>query len=150
MLYYTCKENKNTDSNRRTKIMMWAEFEEIAGYRVSYKDYSEIIEPMYVATNLSKQDFVKVINRKAFEIKKQESVKPVFVGNGKMTPNGCYYTGEWMMQIGEPEADISTGKVTIRLRDMTDAEWQKHNTVDRWLSYYVDYSMYDERLVFSK
>lgn len=46
--------------------MMWKEFEEIAGYEVSYEDYTNIIEPMYMATNLSKQEFVKTLNKKAF------------------------------------------------------------------------------------
>lgn len=54
--------------------MMWKEFEEIAGYEVSFKDYSEIIEPMYMATNLSKQDFVKVIDRKRFALKGKKQI----------------------------------------------------------------------------
>ena len=48
--------------------MMYEEFERIAGYKVSYEDYANIIEPMYMATNLSKYEFVKVIDRKRFEI----------------------------------------------------------------------------------
>lgn len=48
--------------------MMWNEFEEIAGYEVSYEDYTNIIEPMYNATNLSKQEFVKTLNKKAFAL----------------------------------------------------------------------------------
>ena len=49
--------------------MMKHEFEEIAGYEVSFEDYNNIIEPMYMATNLSKQDFVKTINKKRFALK---------------------------------------------------------------------------------
>lgn len=48
--------------------MMWKEFETLAGYEVSYEDYTNIIEPMYMSTELSKQDFIKCINRKRFEI----------------------------------------------------------------------------------
>ena len=48
--------------------MMWKEFEEIAGYEVSYDDYNNIIEPMYMATNLSKADFVKCIDKKRFAL----------------------------------------------------------------------------------
>lgn len=57
--------------------MMWEEFERIAGYEVSYEDYSTIIEPMYNATNLNKAEFVKMLNRKAFDlkVKKQEMIK---------------------------------------------------------------------------
>lgn len=57
--------------------MMHKEFEEIAGYEVSYEDYTNIIEPMYMATNLSKQEFVKCLNRKQFDLgyKKQQYKK---------------------------------------------------------------------------
>lgn len=57
--------------------MMWEEFERIAGYEVSYEDYTNVIEPMYNATNLSKGEFVKTLNRKAFDlnVKKQEMIK---------------------------------------------------------------------------
>lgn len=49
--------------------MMKHEFEEIAGYEVSEKDYREIIEPMYMVTNLSKEEFTKVVNKKTVCIK---------------------------------------------------------------------------------
>ena len=49
--------------------MMKHEFEALAGYQVSVEDYNLIIEPMYMATNLNKEDFVKVIDRKRFEVK---------------------------------------------------------------------------------
>lgn len=57
--------------------MMWNEFEEIAGYEVSYDDYTNILEPMYNATELSKQEFVKVIDRRRFDLKyrKRQMVK---------------------------------------------------------------------------
>ena len=48
--------------------MMWKEFETLAGYEVSYEDYANIIEPMYMATDLSKQDFIKCIDRKRFAV----------------------------------------------------------------------------------
>ena len=48
--------------------MMWKEFEEIAGYEVSYEDYHDIIEPMYMATELSKTEFVKTLNKKRFAL----------------------------------------------------------------------------------
>lgn len=49
--------------------MMKHEFEALAGYKVTVEDYDNIIEPMYMATNLNKQDFVKCIDRKRFEVK---------------------------------------------------------------------------------
>ena len=48
--------------------MMKHEFENIAGYEVSWDDYNKIIEPMYSATNLSKEEFVKTLNKKRFAL----------------------------------------------------------------------------------
>lgn len=49
--------------------MMKEEFEKLAGYEVSWKDYNEVIEPMYMAVSLSKQEFVQCIDRKRFALK---------------------------------------------------------------------------------
>lgn len=54
--------------------MMKHEFEKIAGYEVSQKDYSEIIEPMYMSTDLNKEEFVKVINKERFALKTREEI----------------------------------------------------------------------------
>lgn len=56
--------------------MMWKEFEEIAGYKVSYDTYTNIVEPMYMAVpdSMTKQQFVKLLNRKAIE---KRSVKAI-------------------------------------------------------------------------
>lgn len=54
--------------------MMKQEFEALAGYEVSYDDYVKIIEPMYLATELSKQDFVKTLNKKAFALKTKKQL----------------------------------------------------------------------------
>lgn len=48
--------------------MMKHEFEALAGYEVSFEDYNRVIEPMYTATELSKEDFVKCIDRKRFAL----------------------------------------------------------------------------------
>lgn len=48
--------------------MMHEEFERIAGYEVEYRTYKEIIEPMYMATELSKKEFVKLLDKKAFAL----------------------------------------------------------------------------------
>lgn len=52
--------------------MMKCEFEKIAGYRVSDEDYIEIIEPMYMATTLDKNEFVKCVDRERFDIQIKE------------------------------------------------------------------------------
>jgi hypothetical protein len=51
--------------------MMREEFEQIAGYEVTWQDYTEIIEPMYMALpeGISKQEFVKMIDKKRFALK---------------------------------------------------------------------------------
>ena len=55
--------------------MMKYEFEQLAGYEVTDKDYNEIIEPMYMATNLTKQDFIKTLDRKRFAIKSLKEIE---------------------------------------------------------------------------
>ena len=57
-----------------TPTMMKHEFEELAGYEVSYEDYTNIIEPMYMAVNVSKQDFVKMIDKKRFALKTEKQI----------------------------------------------------------------------------
>lgn len=54
--------------------MMQYEFEELAGYEVSTKDYNDIIEPMYMAVNLSKAEFVKIIDKKRFALKTERQL----------------------------------------------------------------------------
>ena len=55
--------------------MMHEEFEKIAGYEVRYEDYKNIIEPMYMALpNVSKQEFVKMIDKKRFALPTQKQM----------------------------------------------------------------------------
>lgn len=99
--------------------MMKQEFEALAGYEVSFDDYTKIIEPMYMAVSLSKQEFVKVIDRKRFEVKRE--AKHIYkmmgtrnyVGEAK-TPNGCYYYGEPVELI---EVRISDRKYIVKALD---------------------------------
>ena len=46
--------------------MMKYEFEAIAGYEVTDEMYTNVIEPMYMATNMDKSEFVKTLNKKYF------------------------------------------------------------------------------------
>ena len=57
--------------------MMQHEFEALAGYEVTYEDYSKIIEPMYMAVpeSISKQEFVKMIDRKRFDFRAKEKAE---------------------------------------------------------------------------
>lgn len=54
--------------------MMKHEFEAIAGYEVSNDDYNNIIEPMYMATGLSKVEFAKTLSRKRFALKPLKTI----------------------------------------------------------------------------
>ena len=87
--------------------MMKQEFEALAGYEVSTEDYNNIIEPMYMATNLTKAEFVKTINRKAFE--KKHEYPRITVGV-KAMPNGTWMTYEAELL----NVNIKTGKVEVR------------------------------------
>ncbi len=129
--------------------MLWKEFEQLAGYEVSLKDYIEIIEPMYLATGLCKAEFIRTLNRKAFEIRRAEKLTPVFLSDGTTTFNGCYYTGTWMMRVGELEADIRTGKTIVRLREMTPQE-QQELRLSEGISHYVDIHTYDTDYLIKK
>ena len=54
--------------------MMKNEFEALAGYEVSVSDYDNIIEHMYMATELNKAEFVKVISKERFALKSREEL----------------------------------------------------------------------------
>lgn len=96
--------------------MMHQEFERIAGYKVSFEDYTNIIEPMYMATTLSKEEFVKTLNRKAFEKKEERkpNIKKMQVRDHSghtRTPNGCYIHIQYVDLV---DVDIKTGKFIIK------------------------------------
>lgn len=55
--------------------MTYNEFMTLAGYEVSFEDYNNIIEPMYTAINLSKDEFVKVIDKKRFALKTRKQMQ---------------------------------------------------------------------------
>lgn len=60
--------------------MMYEEFEKIAGYEVTYETYSKIIEPMYMAlTDVSKYDFVKMLNKKQFALPTEKELRKKMV-----------------------------------------------------------------------
>lgn len=90
--------------------MMHNEFEQIAGYEVSYEDYANIIEPMYMATNLSKQEFVKVIDKKRFALKTKSQI----LSEMKKLANGLMQTCEHYTDFEAQE------KLDALLKELTD------------------------------
>lgn len=110
--------------------MMHSEFCEISGQQVSYKAYSEKFEPMYVASDMDKRDFIKFMMPVIKEVAKQEKMqreaeerkrqKLVFVSDGSKTPNDCYYYGGFYKLTG---CDTHSGKVFVR--ELTDEEYDE-------------------------
>ena len=73
--------------------MMKYEFEALAGYEVSYEDYNKIIEPMYMATDLSKEEFVKTISKKRFALKPLNKIVKEMKECAKSLKESCtHYT----------------------------------------------------------
>lgn len=122
--------------------MMHKEFEQIAGIEVTYEDYTNIIEPMYMALNLSKQEFVKTLNLKFFTDrmpKPEKNIKRMLVRNRvgeSKTPNGCYYYIEFVELV---EVVIRTGKYVIK--PLEEEDFQKLREEGRDLDYGYDYDM---------
>lgn len=97
--------------------MMYKEFIEMSNVEVSYKDYADIIEPMYMATAMSKQEFINFIKPSAKELVKKyarpKTFKKMLVRDRSgcaKTPNGCWYHIEYVEFVG---VDIKTGKYYI-------------------------------------
>lgn len=49
--------------------MLKQEFEALAGYEVSTETYNKVIEPMYMATDMDKREFVKCLDKKYFALR---------------------------------------------------------------------------------
>ena len=56
------------------KNMLKSEFEKLAGYSVSSEDYYDILEPIYMATDLDKKSFVDAVSRKRLEKKRRKNL----------------------------------------------------------------------------
>lgn len=73
--------------------MMKHEFEALAGYEVSSEDYNKIIEPMYMATDLTKAEFVKTINKSRFALKPLNKMERMMKKIAKHLEETCtHYT----------------------------------------------------------
>lgn len=122
--------------------MMKHEFEELAKIRVTSADYDNIIEPMYMATNMSKADFIKTLNLKFFASRvpaEPKNIKKMLVRDRSgytMTPNGCYYHIEYVELVG---VDIRTGKYIVKALENEDFEKLSSEGHDLNLGY--DYDM---------
>ena len=125
--------------------MMQQEFEAIAKIRVTAEDYNTIIEPMYLATGLSKADFVKTLNLKFFASrvpKPEKNIKKMHVrsrdGSGR-TPNGCWYYIEYVELV---DVSIRTGKYIVRPLDDEDLQkiYRSGHSLDLSGDFDMDYT----------
>lgn len=143
--------------------MMYEEFEKITKLEISYRDYSEVIEPMYSVLSIDKYRFCEMIKptakvmakkyaeeRKAKEMRNQQLV---FINRHGLTPNGCYHIGYYAKLVG---ADIRTGK--IKVRNLTPEEfddqrnyhsmyWHEDDRIKAQGLGYKDYDDYEVILV---
>ena len=121
---------------------MHNEFIEMSGLNVSYKDYTEIVEPMYMAVeNMSKQDFIKFITPsvKALikEYPKVKTIKKMLVryrSGYRKTPNGCWYHIEYVELV---DVDIRTGKYIVA--PLEDEDFEKLRGEGRDLDHSTGY-----------
>ena len=122
--------------------MMHNEFIEMSGLNVSYKDYTEIVEPMYMAVeNMSKQDFIKFITPivKALikDYPRAKTIKKMLVRDRsgyRKTPNGCWYHIEYVELV---DVDIRTGKYIVA--PLEDEDFEKLRGEGRDLDHSTGY-----------
>ena len=121
--------------------MMQYEFEALAKIKVTTEDYNQIIEPMYMATEMSKVDFIKTLNLKFFASrvpKAPKNIKKMLVRDRSgytKTPNGCYYHIEYVELV---DVVISTGKYIIKALEDEDLEKLSREGHDLNLGYSFD------------
>ena len=85
--------------------MMQKEFEQIAGYEVAMEDYDNYIEPMYMALpNVSKEDFVKMIDKKRFALPSPSSLLKEVRKEARYLMGICGYSTDWKSERRMEEA----------------------------------------------
>ena len=109
--------------------MMKYEFEQIAGYEVSDKDYNEIIEPMYMATNLDKVEFVKTLDKKRFALKPLKKIEKEMKQIAKHLNETCNHYTDY-------EAKDKLNELAQEITDRIGAKGFIINEMLRWTCYY--------------
>lgn len=110
--------------------MMKYEFEQIAGYEVTVEDYDNIIEPMYMALpNVSKQEFVKMIDKKRFALKPISKIEKEMKKIAKHLEETCN-------QFTDYEAKDKLNELAQELTNRIGAKGFIINEVMRWTCYY--------------
>lgn len=90
--------------------MTKAEFENIAHYEVTNDDYYKIIEPMYMATDIDKFEFVAMINPRRFALKtKQQLLKEMGKLSSSLKDTCTHYTDtQTLFALGELMAEYKS------------------------------------------
>lgn len=109
--------------------MMKHEFERLAGYEVSAEDYNKIIEPMYMATDLSKEEFVKVVSKSRFAIKPLSRIERMMKKIAAHLEETCNHYTDY-------EAKEELEKLALEYKDRIGAKgyWISENM--RWSCFY--------------
>ncbi len=129
---------------------MHSEFVKMSGLNISYKQYTEIVEPMYMAVeNMSKQDFIKFIAPSVKALIKEtakpreKTIKKMLVRDNSgytKTPNGCWYHIEYVELV---DVDIRTGKFIIAPLEDEDFDRLRNDGCDLDLSTSYDFDYTD-------
>ena len=109
--------------------MMKHEFERLAGYEVSAEDYNKIIEPMYMATDLSKAEFVKVIDKKRFALKSLTKMRNEMTMIARGLEDSCTHYVDF-------EAEDKLEALANEYKNRIGATGWTTNEAMKWTCYY--------------
>lgn len=110
--------------------MMKYEFEQIAGYEVTVEDYDNIIEPMYMALpNVTKQEFVKMIDKKRFALKPLKKIEKEMKEIAKHLNETCNHYTDY-------EAKDKLNELAQEITERIGAKGFIINEMLRWTCYY--------------
>lgn len=120
--------------------MMKEEFERMVGFEVLTEQFKNVIEPMYNATNLTKEEFVGMLNLDC--LKKRET--PIIIkkmctrdnSGFSKTPNGCYYHIRYVKLV---DVDVATGKYIVDVLPKREQDKLTQHGVDLYLSTDFDF-----------
>lgn len=118
------------------------EFERMAKIEVTDEVYETVIQPMYLATDLSKAEFIKVLNLRALAAqkpKKEKVIKAMLIRDRSWnftTPNGCYYHIKRMELV---DVDIRTGKFIVKPLEDEDLQKLRSEGKDLHYGYHFDF-----------
>lgn len=110
--------------------MMKHEFERLAGYEVSAEDYNKIIEPMYMATDLAKEEFAQIFKRsKSYMLKPLPHME-------KMMKKIATHLEETCNRYTDYEAKEELEKLATEYKDRIGAKGYWISEEMRWSCYY--------------